>query len=112
MNAGIADMEDLKIPEDLEVILAKAIAKTWLEPEFARKLTHCSKAALAEIGIFLEANAKIEICRGHEANWSAHRDGDRKIYRLTLAPCPVEFKAAIADEDLRKVAERPHPAQI
>ena len=89
--------------ESLEVSMAKAIAKTWLEPEFARKLIQNPVAALAEVGVSIDSDVDIEVNQGSEAKWSLHKSGERTVYNLTLVPCPTELNAAIAHEDLENL---------
>ena len=86
--------------ETLEANLAKAIAKTWLEPEFAQKLSQHPTAALAEMGVSVGSNVHIEVSQGTEAKWSLQQSGGRTIYSLTLVPCPTELNGSSAQEDL------------
>ena len=91
--------------EALEASMAKAIAKTWLEPEFARKLIQNPTAALAEMGASVSSDVQIEVSQGAEAKWSLQQSGGRTVCNLTLVPCPTELNDT--DEDLNEFSRTP-----
>ena len=86
--------------ENLEAQMAKAIAQTWLEPEFAQKLIQNPSAALAEIGASVGSDVEIEVSQGTEAKWSLQQSSGRAVCHLTLVPCPTELNGSSAQEDL------------
>ena len=87
--------------ESLEIDLAKAIARTWLEPKFEQKLLHSPVAAFAELGLYFDSNVDVEIERGSETKYWVRKSGDRQVYCITIAPSPVELKS----EDLTNSIE-------
>ena len=87
----------------LEAGLAKAIARTWLDPEFAQKLVRSPKAALADMGMSFDGDLEIEVSRGTEAKWSLQEVDGRTIGYLTLAPCPTELNHGNSSEDLDRL---------
>ena len=89
----------------LEVIIAEAIAKTWLEPEFARKLLQFPTEALVELGASWDSNVDIQVTRGYETKLSQSQSGGRTVYDLTLSPCPVELNQGNMDEDWEQLSK-------
>lgn len=46
---------------DLQRGLARAIARSWRDPEFAQRLEHDPAAALAELGVTLPPGTRVDV---------------------------------------------------